>query len=493
MSRIPSRLAIAAAGFVWLSLPGPARADLVNHWKFDETAGTTAADSEGGLPLTLQDNAQFVADPKRGQVLDLDGSGDFASNAGEPFTADVTHTVGMWVNHDDPGNLSQRWMSWGASGARYFIGPYSGSVVPVNGNVWWGVGNQNAKYTAAGAHPQQNTWEYWTLVREGTDARLYRDGQHVETLNVASGGAISSAGELRLGAQYLGGEYLDGQMDDVAVWNEALTPQQINNAKTFGAANYEGLYEPFDYAGTDISASGVWTDNVPLPNQGRGTVGALSLSGDSTSLDYPSPGNSLGARVADSGGGTAERALGFEMPLASDNDYYVSMLVRGSGILQLYGTVGSADYVRAYLGITDGGEFIVGGYPRVGGQDLSNIYAGDRTYDSDETYLLVAKIDANAGSNDVFYLKVYDESMTPDLIEPTTFDLTASNGSDVNLTHMLIGMTALGEIDEIRVGASWNGVLSVPEPSSAALLLAAALGVLLPCPFHRHRARGSQC
>ena len=270
-----------------------------------------------------------------------------------------------------------------------------------------------------------------------------------------------------------------------------------------GTSNAELLlYESFNYSGTDISAgsSGVWTDNVslttPIINQGLGTVGPITLSGDGTSLDYPGPGGTEGARVADSGGGTASRALGAAMNLNSDNTYYASMLIRGSGILQFYygPHSDSAYYVRSYMGIThDTGEFFVGGYPDTTGikESYSDTYSNG-TYDSEETYLLVAKIDANTSSDDVFSLKVYDSSMTPDLVEPASFDLSAHNGSGVNMTYMLIGMYDGGEIDEIRVGTQWGDVISVPEPATASLLFAAIAPLALATLRFRRRRREAQ-
>ena len=212
-------------------------------------------------------------------------------------------------------------------------------------------------------------------------------------------------------------------------------------------------------------------------------LGFVTLSGDDTSLDYPGSAATQGSRVADTGGGTASRALGFGMNLAGDNTHYVSMLIRGSGILQFYygpHTDGQY-YMRTALGIT-GGAFTVGSNT---GRAKSASYSNG-TYDSEETYLMVAKIDAHTGSPDEFFLKVYDSTMTPDLSEPASFDLNATVSSGVNMTYILIGMTGAGQMDEIRVGTTWGDVVAVPEPSTAALLLAAVLGA---CGALRPRGR----
>ena len=69
-----------------LILAGSVQAGLVNHWKFDEPSGTTAADSgTGNDPATLYNGASFVSGAS-GNAVNLDGSNDYvrASSASIP-------------------------------------------------------------------------------------------------------------------------------------------------------------------------------------------------------------------------------------------------------------------------------------------------------------------------------------------------------------------------------------------------------------------------
>lgn len=238
MTKNSFQFTVIGIGVVWLGLCSQAQSTLINHWRFDETGGTTAADSAGSLHLALQGNAHFATDAAHGQVLALDGNGDYARNPNEPFTSDMPHTVGLWVNHFDPGPLYQGWISWGkwgTSGARYFFGTYSGT----GGRIYAGMGSSTAFFNDSDAKPAQNTWQYWTLVRQGTTASLYLDGELVETLTVSAGGSIDTSTELRIGRQYDANlYYLHGLIDDVAIWNEALTVPQIKSAMALGAENY---------------------------------------------------------------------------------------------------------------------------------------------------------------------------------------------------------------------------------------------------------------
>ncbi len=239
MTKLSSLYTFAAVGVLWVAFCGHARGALINHWKFDEVSGSTASDSGSNpLHLTLQGDAQFVTDGVRGQVLALDGVGDYANNSGQPFTSDITHTVAVWVNHFDAGNLSQRWISWGDVGARYFVGPFSGGG-PSPGRIHWGFGSASAFFADPDAKPLQNTWQHWAFVRDGASASIYLDGELIETLAVPVSGSISTAGELRIGRQFgTNFEYLNGRMDDLAIWDEALTAYQINQAMNLGAENY---------------------------------------------------------------------------------------------------------------------------------------------------------------------------------------------------------------------------------------------------------------
>jgi len=247
MTKILSLLTAAGVGLAWLGLCGQAHSALINHWKFDEAGGaTTAADSAGGLDLALQGDAQFVSDATRGgQVLELNTSkNDYASTtSGVPFASDTTHTVGVWVNYASSGQRYQGLMSWGASGARYFFGTGGGYNA---GRMWTGIGSNTISFTESDANPLQNTWQYWTVVRDGTAASLYLDGELVQTVTGASGGSINTSEELRIGRYY--GDFPETSggklMDDLAIWDEALEGWQIKSARSLGAENFNIVPEP---------------------------------------------------------------------------------------------------------------------------------------------------------------------------------------------------------------------------------------------------------
>jgi hydrogenase maturation factor HypE len=76
------------------------------------------------------------------------------------------------------------------------------------------------------ANTALNTWTHLAATYDGTTLRLYVNG--VQASSKAATGAIKvSNGVLRIGGDSIWGEYFAGQIDEVRVYNKALTAAQI--------------------------------------------------------------------------------------------------------------------------------------------------------------------------------------------------------------------------------------------------------------------------
>jgi hypothetical protein len=77
---------------------------------------------------------------------------------------------------------------------------------------------------AAGGGPA--TWSHLAVTYDGTTLRLYVNGAQAATR--AAGGAMSvSTRPLKLGGNAVWGEWYAGLLDDVRVYNRALTATEI--------------------------------------------------------------------------------------------------------------------------------------------------------------------------------------------------------------------------------------------------------------------------
>ncbi|MDZ7619705.1 MAG: LamG domain-containing protein [Patescibacteria group bacterium] len=231
-------LSSALLAVVAVGVAVTAEASLIHYWDFNQTGGTVATDLVGSLDVTLSaSNAQLAIDPMRGDVLSL--TGGHASNLGVPFTSDMDHTTMGWVYHINPQRLRERYISWGTSSGRYFIGPHgTGGAEEAFSPITAGVGGgATASLTVSDASPLRGQWQHWALVREGNNTTLYRSGNPVQTVT-ATGGSIAVGDGLQIGRQFAGGETLQGMLDDLAIYRTSLTQSQIQNAMNLGPTQY---------------------------------------------------------------------------------------------------------------------------------------------------------------------------------------------------------------------------------------------------------------
>ncbi len=245
-------------------------------------------------------------------------------------------------------------------------------------------------------------------------------------------------------------------------------------------------YEGFNYSGTAINGqsgggstgfSGAWSD----------TDGDFAhLSNDGVSLDSNVfPFATSGSRVSGVNG-SATRNLDFSFDMASEGELYISVLLQKNSTSN-----SSSEYVQAQLGNTSGAVAVRFGLSSPdttwAGLGSSAVTNSDFSIAADTAYFLVGKLVTHATANDEFYLNCYGTSDSLPTAEPTTWDFSASPADltvSINQLSFSIGggVAQGGEIDELRIGSTWNSV--VPEPSSWALLL----GVAAACLFgHRWR------
>ncbi|MDE1944267.1 MAG: LamG domain-containing protein, partial [Patescibacteria group bacterium] len=99
-----------------------------------------------------------------------------------------------------------------------------GLITFANGSWGWQIGNTLDIQTSA-ALLKNTTWSLLIATYDGTNVRLYQNGSLLST-TVASAVA-SDATALALGADTGDGRYFNGTIDDVRVYNRALSASEI--------------------------------------------------------------------------------------------------------------------------------------------------------------------------------------------------------------------------------------------------------------------------
>jgi Concanavalin A-like lectin/glucanases superfamily len=201
------------------TLPG-----LVAAYSFDEGSGGTLQDRSGrGHPGTLSGPAWSAAG-KTGGALSFDGVDDHVRIADH---AELDLTTGMtleaWVR---PTALSGwRTVVFKEQAAHMTYALYAAtSTGPPTGQAYVG-GQRDARGTAA---VPTGAWTHLATSYDGSALRLYVNGTQVRMLAV-SGPMTVSSGLLKLGGNAIWREWFAGLMDDVRIYNRALTPAEIQS------------------------------------------------------------------------------------------------------------------------------------------------------------------------------------------------------------------------------------------------------------------------
>jgi hypothetical protein len=160
-------------------------------------------------------------------------------------------------------------------------------------------------YTITYAGLVLDTWQHLALVYDGAQLVLYRNGVQVSTV-AATGSITSTTGTFHMGSlpYNLDNFNLDGPLDEVSLWNVALTPQQVDciaNSAIDATTPGLQLYYTMDQGVAGGNNAGVTTLTDAMGN-GNGTLAGFALSGSGSNFVAGAPlGNATTAQICPGG------------------------------------------------------------------------------------------------------------------------------------------------------------------------------------------------
>ena len=266
----------------------------VGYWRLNETSGTTALD------LSAQGNhGTYIGGYTLGQTGALTGSGD-----SDPSI--ILDGTSGYVSVPDSGSLVfgngdfsiAAWVNTTATNTYVAVGKYNGGG---GDNYWLGFSNAGqAAFSISGPttysplNSNDGQWHFLVGMRSAGTISIYVDGAFQNS--TMGNGAASPAGVFSIGRFGAGSNFFwPNGVDDVAVYNYALSSTQIANLYTSGATahgvEYPGNgvlannplaywrlgersgHTAYDYSGNNYNL--VYSNDVTL-----GQFGALSGAGD---------------------------------------------------------------------------------------------------------------------------------------------------------------------------------------------------------------------
>jgi hypothetical protein len=202
-------------------------AGLVGWWKFDETQGTNARDSSGGNhDGTLIGHAHW-GQGRIGGAVALDGAGSYvkvADKSAFDFAGELT--VASWVNIH---SVSSEWMAIVTKGDSAWRFSMSHQDPKIHFSV-------NHYYTTDGVNGSTdltlNQWHHVAAVYDGKTLRLYVDGK-LDATQPWTGGIARNDSDVLIGENTeQTGRFFDGLIDDVRVYDYALSEGEIKGLAT---------------------------------------------------------------------------------------------------------------------------------------------------------------------------------------------------------------------------------------------------------------------
>ncbi len=250
---------------------------LIGHWSFDgdkvtdKIYDTSEQGNNGYFVGGATTSAKVVG--KVGQALKLDGTNDYVEigNIGD-YDGLSQMTVSAWVKLDAfnqfssvihreaLGSYSSR---WGFSES----GPGAGG----NQAIAAIIANGSNSYGYTGSILSLGDWHHWLYVFDGTQTgnsdrlKIYYDGipQTLTFANTIPSTLHSGTGNVRFGP-YSENNYLNGSIDDLRIYNRALSANEIEQLYLEGAGSKQnvntatstlssGLVGYWSFNGTDVT------------------------------------------------------------------------------------------------------------------------------------------------------------------------------------------------------------------------------------------------
>jgi hypothetical protein len=193
---------------------------LVSRWALEEGTGTAAADSAGQNPGVLNGPVWIKPGfaPVSTAALHLDGSDDFVELGVKGLPANnKPQTVAFWLRYaappsGDTAGVAVSLTNATTSSARLKLGIKNG-----NFTAWKSAGDELVQSPVASS----NTWHHFAYSFDGTSNRLYIDGvEKNKTTTAPDNAPVSNA---RIGAIYNNAENFSGDVDEVRVYDRAIT------------------------------------------------------------------------------------------------------------------------------------------------------------------------------------------------------------------------------------------------------------------------------
>ena len=206
---------------------------LVALWRLDEGSGTKVADSIGkNLPGVLNNaNAWEGGQIGTNSLHFNDGTNDFVDTNADILDGATTLTISAWMKRDATNDYVSVSKVASSNNDRMLISFWN------DGNLYWNFSNGGNVFDSVASN--DDTWHHVVLVFDGALTQTSRVAGYLDGVDQGLSAswpatAPSIAADFAIGRMYNGGLiYSDGQIDDVRVYDRALSSSDVTELYAF--------------------------------------------------------------------------------------------------------------------------------------------------------------------------------------------------------------------------------------------------------------------
>lgn len=199
----------------------------VAYWSLDEDTGTTATDAWGTNDGTVS-GATVGVSGVRDTAYSFDGTDD-SIGISPAVSGQTSGTVSFWISPDFNGGDANQYRLYDEQGTGEF------TFLKYTDGLLYAGWNTNADYrvtTDASTIFYQGVWSHLALTWDATETALYVNGARRSAGGSPTTDTMSSAS---IGKKAdVANVYYAGDLDDVRLYNRALSPAEVHDLYRFG-------------------------------------------------------------------------------------------------------------------------------------------------------------------------------------------------------------------------------------------------------------------
>ncbi len=198
------------------------------YLKFDETSGSSAADSSGnGWTGTLVNGPLWSAG-RSNNTVDLDGANDHVTLPTGVMNGLTDFTITLWANLDSISNWSRLFDFGTGTTVNMFLTPKNGANNRIRFAITTGGGGGEQRIDGTTALPIGG-WHHVAVTLAGSTGTLYVDGVQVgqNTAMTLTPSSLGSTTQNRIGRSQYNDPYLMGRIDEFRIYGRALTAAEV--------------------------------------------------------------------------------------------------------------------------------------------------------------------------------------------------------------------------------------------------------------------------